>query len=159
MFRAVMYLWKILHDKWIHCRISSPYTCNQRDHLTSTCLCINQGFFFNILEQIVTTQSDIPDQASYVMEVKVYDDCRLTQTGTVTLTVPNTVNYTIIRRTQNILDSWKNKTLQPAQSLSRILVHQKTSLSKLKPFKENVLSIIVYLQDRIKYTHCLNLNC
>lgn len=38
-------------------------------------------------------QSDIPDQASYVMEVKVYDDCRLTQTGTVTLTVPNTVNY------------------------------------------------------------------
>lgn len=83
------------------------------------------GFFFNILEQIVTTQSDIPDQASYVMEVKVYDDCRLTQTGTVTLTVPNTVNYTIIRRTQNILDSWKNKTLQPAQSLSRILVHQK----------------------------------
>lgn len=82
-------------------------------------------FFFNILEQIVTTQSDIPDQASYVMEVKVYDDCRLTQTGTVTLTVPNTVNYTIIRRTQNILDSWKNKTLQPAQSLSRILVHQK----------------------------------
>lgn len=63
------------------------------------------GFFFNILEQIVTTQSDIPDQASYVMEVKVYDDCRLTQTGTVTLTVPNTVNYTIIRRTQNILGS------------------------------------------------------
>lgn len=125
MFRAVMYLWKILHDKWIHCRISSPYTCNQRDHLTSTCLCINQVVFFNILEQIVTTQSDIPDQASYVMEVKVYDDCRLTQTGTVTLTVPNTVNYTIIRRTQNILDSWKNKTLQPAQSLSRILVHQK----------------------------------
>eukprot|EP00105_Crassostrea_gigas_P044974 XP_019929122.1 PREDICTED: protocadherin-3 [Crassostrea gigas] len=41
-------------------------------------------------KQIVTTQSDIPDQASYVMEVKVYDDCRLTQTGTVTLTVPNT---------------------------------------------------------------------
>lgn len=126
------------------------------------------GFFFNILEQIVATQSDIPDQASYVMEVKVYDDCRLTQTGTVTLTVPNTVNYTIIRRTQNILDSWKNKTLQPAQSLSRILASTelvknfsapKTSLSKLKPFKENVLSIIVYLQDRIKYTHCLNLNC
>lgn len=43
------------------------------------------------LEQIVTTQANIPDQATYVMKVKVYDDCLLTQTGTVTLTVPNTV--------------------------------------------------------------------
>lgn len=55
-------------------------------------------------------QSDIPDQASYVMEVKVYDDCRLTQTGTVTLTVPNTVNYYNIKhRTKKYVGFMKKK--------------------------------------------------
>lgn len=73
-------------------------------------MCIKQGFFLNILEQIVTMQSDIPDQASYVMEVKVYDDCRLTQTGTVTLTVPNTVNYYNIKhRTKKYVGFMKKK--------------------------------------------------
>lgn len=116
---------------------------------------VNQsGFFFNILEQIVTTQSDIPDQASYVMEVKVYDDCRLTQTGTVTLTVPNTVNYIIKHRTKKNVRFMK-KTI--VRSWWRILIHQ-ASCSRLKPFKEKVISIIVYnFQDRDKYTHCLTL--
>lgn len=73
-------------------------------------MCIKQGFFLNILEQIVTMQSDIPDQASYVMEVKVYDDCHLTQTGTVTLTVPNTVNYYNIKhRTKKYVGFMKKK--------------------------------------------------
>lgn len=63
-----------------------------QDTLTMEMVSTDNSFFRLDInnKQIVTTQSDIPDQASYVMEVKVYDDCRLTQTGTVTLTVPNT---------------------------------------------------------------------
>lgn len=95
-------------------------------------MCIKQGFFLNILEQIVTMQSDIPDQASYVMEVKVYDDCRLTQTGTVTLTVPNTVNYYNIKhRTKKYVGFMKKK--------NQTLIHQ-VSCSMLKPFNEKVIS-------------------
>lgn len=63
-----------------------------QDTLTMEMVSTDNSFFSLDIEnkQIVTTQSDIPNEASYVMEVKVYDDCRLTQTGTVTLTVPNT---------------------------------------------------------------------
>nr|XP_034312494.1 protocadherin Fat 3 [Crassostrea gigas] len=63
-----------------------------QDTLTMEMVSTDNSFFILDInnKQIVTTQSDIPNQASYVMEVKVYDDCRLTQTGTVTLTVPNT---------------------------------------------------------------------
>lgn len=63
-----------------------------QDTLTMEMVSTDNSFFSldTINKQIVTTQSNIPDQASYVMEVKVYDDCLLTRTGTVTLTVPNT---------------------------------------------------------------------
>ncbi|XP_061183358.1 protocadherin Fat 4-like [Saccostrea echinata] len=65
---------------------------DSQDTLTMELVSTDNSFFSLDVtnKQIVTTQADIPDQAAYVMKVKVYDDCRLTQTGTVTLTVPNT---------------------------------------------------------------------